>query len=110
MDFRSWGPATVLLVVLAMIVVAVGGVIAIVNPDTLSFAQYLNDLKTFALAVAGLGLARGVHLGLKANAPTLLEPIAASIGHVDPEDADELPHIPVHPGNVPADEGDKGAA
>lgn len=58
--FNSWGPATVLLVVVAVIVVAVGGAVTILHPETLSFKAYLDDLKQLALAIAGLGGARAV--------------------------------------------------
>lgn len=56
----DWGPMTVLMIVTAVIAMGVGGAVVIVNPDTLTFEQYLDNLKTFALAVAGLAGARGV--------------------------------------------------
>jgi hypothetical protein len=57
----DWGPLTVLLCIVVAIVLLVGGAVCVVNPDTLTFAQYLDDLKTFGLAVAGLGVGRGIH-------------------------------------------------
>jgi hypothetical protein len=63
LDLRNWGPVTVLVTIAAMIVLVVGGIVCIVNPDTLTFAQYLDDLKTFVIGLGLTGLARGVHLG-----------------------------------------------
>jgi hypothetical protein len=60
-NFNTWGPATVLMVLIAVIVVGVGGAVTIVHPETLTFKQYLDDLKQVALAVAGLGGARAIH-------------------------------------------------
>lgn len=62
-SFDSWGPATILIVVVTVLAVLAGAVVVIVNPDTLSFQTYLEDLQRFLGAVAGLGLARAVHLG-----------------------------------------------
>lgn len=67
-DLTTWGPATVLIVVIAVIAVAVGGVVVILQPDTLNFQTYLEDLQRFAIAIAGLGLARAVHLGAQSVA------------------------------------------
>lgn len=58
MNLNTWGPATVLLVLVSVIAVGVGGVVVITNPDTLSFGQYLDDLWKVALALAGLAGAR----------------------------------------------------
>lgn len=60
MSFTTWGPATVLLVLVAVIVVAVGGVVTITHPETLSFSDYLDDLKQLGFAIAGLGGARAL--------------------------------------------------
>jgi hypothetical protein len=57
---NDWGPMTVLMIVVAVIAMGIGGAVVVVNPDTLTFQQYLDDLKTFALAVAGLAGARGI--------------------------------------------------
>lgn len=57
---NEWGPMTVLMVIAAVIVLGIGGVVVILNPDTYGFGAYLDDLKTFALALAGLGVGRGI--------------------------------------------------
>lgn len=62
LDLSKWGPATVLVVACVLIAVAAGGVITIVHPDTLAFDQYLDALKTFAVAAGILGVGRGIHL------------------------------------------------
>ncbi|MGI9099638.1 MAG: hypothetical protein ACR2H2_14305 [Solirubrobacteraceae bacterium] len=56
----EWGPMTVLMIVAAVIVLGVGGGVVLLNPDTYTFRAYLDDVKGFALAIAGLGLGRGV--------------------------------------------------
>lgn len=62
LDVNTWGPMTVLMVGIALILVAVGGVVVIIDSDTLSFQEYIDVLWKLALAVAGLGAARA---GLK---------------------------------------------
>jgi hypothetical protein len=57
-DTKPW--ATILTVVLVAIAAIAGGVVVIVNSEALSFAQYLDQLKTFALAVGLLGVGRGI--------------------------------------------------
>lgn len=57
---HEWGPMTVLMIIAAIIAMGVGGAVVLLNPETLTFRQYLDDLKTFALAIAGLAGARGV--------------------------------------------------
>lgn len=57
---NDWGPMTVLMIVAAVIAMGIGGAVVVVNPDTLTFEQYLDNLKTFALAIAGLAGARGI--------------------------------------------------
>lgn len=63
-NLSTWGPMTVLLVIVVAIVLGIGGVVVVVHPETLTFRQYLDDLKTFALAVAALGGAKALKNGL----------------------------------------------
>jgi hypothetical protein len=69
--FDKWGPATVLVVGLVLIAAA-GGAVA-VAVGKYSYPQYLDDLKTFAIASGLLGVGRGVMTGLRdaGNAITL---------------------------------------
>lgn len=60
----DWGPMTILMVIAATIVLGVGGAVVILNPDTYSFKAYLDDIKVFALAIAGTSIGRGVLNGL----------------------------------------------
>lgn len=66
-DTKSWMLAT--MCVIAVVIVAVGGVTTIVNPDTLTFEQYLDTLWKLAIAVAGFGGARAVKEGLQHKTP-----------------------------------------
>lgn len=104
MDLSKWGPMTVALVVIVVIAVGAGGGVVITHPETLTFQQYLDDLKAFALAVAGLGVARGVHLGLT----------AASGQAADGEPDEEHPAASTVPvtdaATIAPDQGDAGAA
>lgn len=52
--------ATILVVIFAI----VGGAMTVIHPDQLSFADYLNDM---SIAVAGLGVGRGLMSGLALN-------------------------------------------
>lgn len=97
-DLSTWGPATVLIVAIAVIAVAVGGVVTVVNPDTLSFQTYLEDLQRFAVAIAGLGLARAVHLGAQSVAIGSAVSDNTAVGDL------------VESGPIPPDEGDAGHA
>ena len=56
----EWGPMTVLMILVVTVAMGVGGAVVIVNPETLAFSEYLDNLKTFALAIAGLAGARGI--------------------------------------------------
>lgn len=66
---------TILLLVLAVIVVIAGAVVCIVQPSTLSFSQYVQDV---AILTAALGLGAGIGRGAIA---------AAERGAVAPTDA-----------------------
>lgn len=55
---------TALLVVIALIVVCVGGAVVIWGPDgALTFQQYLDDLEKFGVALGLLGIGRGIRSG-----------------------------------------------
>jgi hypothetical protein len=74
---------TILMGLLATLFAIVGGVIAISQPDTLSFDDYLDRMGELALAVAALGFGRSVRKGLAhhgeaANAPDAAVPVQAS--------------------------------
>jgi hypothetical protein len=56
---------TITLCVLALIVVIAGGVVTVVQPTTLSFDAYVQDI---AIALAGLGLGSGIGRGVIAGA------------------------------------------
>ena len=88
----SWGPATVLIVLLAVIIVGVGGAVVITDPDTYSFKQYLDDLKAFAVAIGALAIGRGINAGLEKGATATLvsgagEPHDLSVTPDRPTDA-----------------------
>lgn len=51
---------TNLMQAIAFVIVIGGLVICVVNPDTLTFKEYLDVLEKFAFAVAGLGFARAL--------------------------------------------------
>lgn len=60
---------TIVMCLLAVLFTVVGGIVAIANPDTLSFEQYLERMGQLALAVSALGFGRSLKKGL-AGAPT----------------------------------------
>lgn len=64
--FNKFPWATAMMFVLVT-VAAVGGAAAVIwgRSGTLTFEQYLRYMKDFAFAVAGLGVARGIHAGLR---------------------------------------------
>jgi hypothetical protein len=99
-NFSQWGPATVLAVLLAGIVTVVGGVVTVAHPETLSFAQYLADLKTTLVGVGVLAVGRGIHLaGQQVSDAHVLnsEPVkrvGKAEGYSDPEAPPEPPHEP----------------
>ncbi len=57
-DSIPW--ATLMIGILVGIAAIAGGVVVIVNSDALSFQQYLDLLKNFAIAVGILGVGRGI--------------------------------------------------
>lgn len=75
---NEWGPMTVLMILLVVIVAGVGGAVVIVNPEALSFEDYLEQIKTLALAVAGLGVGRGILAAGKHNADAKVQATALS--------------------------------
>jgi hypothetical protein len=62
---KTWGPATILIVVLVVAVAVIGGVVVVVDPQTLSFPEYLSKLQVFAIGIGLLGLGRGTQAGLE---------------------------------------------
>lgn len=71
LNFNTWGPATVLIVLVSVIVVGVGGAVVILQPETLTFRQYLDDLQKLAFAIAGLGGARAIMAHAQAKTLTV---------------------------------------
>lgn len=64
---ENWGPVTVLLIAIVVIATIIGGVVVIVQPETLNFSEYLSKLQAFVLALAGLGIGRGVMIGAQSH-------------------------------------------
>jgi hypothetical protein len=71
-DSMPW--ATIMTAILVAIAAIAGAVVVIRNPDSLSFQQYLDILKNFALAVGVVGIGRGIaSFGKQTAAATLLK-------------------------------------
>ena len=68
---------TIMMCLLAVLFAAVGGVVAIANPETLSFDTYLDRLGQAALAVAGQGAGRALRKGLESKPAAGMSPGAA---------------------------------
>lgn len=70
----TWGPATVLVVALVVIVALAGAVVAVVNAagdsGSFSFQDYVNTLVGAAVATGLLGIGRGYLAGKRAEAVT----------------------------------------
>jgi intracellular septation protein A len=56
----SWGPATVLVVVVAIIVVLVGGITVVLGTYDDDFVQWARTLVDLAIAAGLLGIGRGI--------------------------------------------------
>lgn len=52
--------ATIAVAVIAVIVVLAGALVTIINPDALSFNQYLTALSQAAIGAGALGIGRGI--------------------------------------------------
>lgn len=108
-------PATWLLSAAFVLAAAVGAIVVIVQPTTLSFADYLAQLSKFGLALGVLGVGRGIHAASKvAHTPTLVPDkffaTSAELGLSDEPDGDEdcMPHIEVSdPKQIPFDLGEE---
>lgn len=61
--------ATILVAVCVLIVVLVGGIVCVVNPDALSFNDYVNAIAIVGIGGGALGIGRGILAGAKANNP-----------------------------------------
>ena len=70
---KTWGPATILTLILVTIGAIAGAVVAITNPQTLAFASYLTDLAVFT----GAGALTSVGHGLLNQAPATVIPTAS---------------------------------
>jgi hypothetical protein len=69
-DFSTWGPITVLVVLLTGLTALGGLLVVILHPDTLTFEQYLDDLSKFVVGAGLLGIGRGVHAAARASSLT----------------------------------------
>lgn len=108
-DLTSWGPVTVLLVAIAAIVALAGAAVCVIHPDTLTFQQFLDILWKFAIALAGLGIGRGIHLGGKAAAGLAPDGDKVIRDVIAKTEADRsgLADLPgTEPSAIPPDEGD----
>jgi hypothetical protein len=95
-DSMPW--ATIMTAILVSIAAIAGAVVVIRNPDSLSFQQYLDILKSFAIAVGIVGIGRGIASYGKQSAaatmladPNLVQPTVpaaapAATGVLDPAD------------------------
>jgi hypothetical protein len=71
-DSLPW--ATIMMAVLVAIAAIAGAVVVITNPGSLSFQEYLDVLKNFAIAVGIVGIGRGIaSAGKQTAAATLLK-------------------------------------
>lgn len=61
-DLKSWGPMTVLVVVVAIIIVVVGGIAVLTGAYDKEFSRWVNDLILLAGAAGLLGVGRGLRL------------------------------------------------
>lgn len=97
---QHWGPTTVTTVVTTAVGVVVGGIIAITDPATLSFATYMQDIAILSGGNGLVAVGRGLHLSGVAR---MIESIpltanyigaaSASVSHDGPfpiSDAEEL--------------------
>ncbi len=96
-DSMPW--ATIMTAILVSIAAIAGAVVVIRNPNSLSFQQYLDILKSFAIAVGIVGIGRGIASYGKQTAaatmlsdPNLVQPAApaAAPGTVGALDAADL--------------------
>lgn len=112
----EWGPVTVLIVLVAVIAVVAGGVVVVVHPETLAFDEYLDDLKSLAVALAGLGVGRGI-LGAGQHVATARVQAASIASPAEPPaapkrrsrarpPADPPAEPPVPADDLPPDAGD----
>lgn len=64
-NFSNWGPVTTVLAILVIIAV-VGGIVCAAVGDAAfhRFVSLADALWKYAIALAGLGIGRGIHLGL----------------------------------------------
>lgn len=65
----TWGPGTIAMVAVVLVVAVAGAVVTIVNPDTLGFERYIT-LMTGLGAALGIGRGLAVYTGSKAPAAT----------------------------------------
>jgi hypothetical protein len=52
--------ATLIVAALSVVVGVIGGLVVLIHPETLSFKEYANVLKTFVIGVGLLAVGRGL--------------------------------------------------
>lgn len=62
---NTWGPMTVLVILLALVVVGVGGYAVIA--DDLDFQAFLDALSKAAVGAGALGIGRGIMIAGRSN-------------------------------------------
>ena len=94
---------TTLIAVAFIIIVIVGGVVTIVNPDTLSFDRYITSVGIAAGALGLLGIGRGINAGQAkiANAATVQAAYEADVEYEEPA---EVPDEAADPNAVVPEE------
>ena len=80
---------TILMAVAFTVIVIVGGIITIVNPDSLSFDRYITSVGIAAGALGLLGIGRGINAGQKkiAEAATVNAAYEAGVEYEEPPEA-----------------------
>ena len=91
-DLSSWGPMTVLLVAVAIIVVVVGGICVLNGTYDSDFRQWANDLVVLAGGAGVLGVGRAILQGKKEEATA----IAAADVLRDPPESPETEPLTEH--------------
>lgn len=92
---REWiaeNPMTFMLVIAFGLVAVVGGVVVIVEGEnTLSFEDYLNNLKDFAIALGIFGAGKAIKNGLKSKEDDDFDPAGAEEEALILEEAGGVP-------------------
>jgi hypothetical protein len=71
-QFDKWGPMTVLMVFVAVVIVVAGAILVVTDSYTDDFTRWVNDLVYLAGAIGLLGIGRGIQGAGKAQAKAKL--------------------------------------